>query len=284
MKNWALVISLFIGVLLFCSSGVAARRSCSEVFSSVVLVRSVDLGFTQKFIGHKWAGHKISKIYGDFRELKAGDSKLTRSSYVLNKTFSDPLLAIRDVNGQIRLIDDHHKFYALSAFKGFRAKGFKLYFRLVDDYTQKNPRTGRKWTMSEMISDMTKKNHLVFLNTTGAKNKIFQEIPSRIQDMPDLPTRSLISFLLLSFEFPLKGSDFKPMIQFLFAKKMNQYDIEPFVGEPFSEKNILRLREEINKSKALIEFMMTNLKPDDGSQRYKAVSEYLTTLKEALLN
>ncbi len=260
----------------------ASRLSCERVFSELILAQSDQLGFTQNFIGHKWANHKISKIYKDYNQWKKGVNSYSRSGYILVNTLKNPLLAIRDVEGKIRLIDDHHKFYALSAFQGFRSKPFKLYFRLIQDYTLINPVSGRFWTSQEMITDLLEKNHLVLLNTHNTITEVFMEFPTHISEMPDLPTRSLMSFLLSSFELPLKGSDFKPMIQFLLAQKMNSEDIEPFVGEPFNERNIFRLRDEVKKSRSIIEFLMNNLSSDRSTKRQEAVREYLRSLIEKL--
>lgn len=182
---------------------------------------------------------------------------------------------MRDTDGQIRFIDNHHNFFAMSEFMGAKQKAFLINVKLFADYSTLNPKTGKKWTQEEMMEDLIVKNYVLIYGKDSPNFIDLKSLPKDIHQLSDLPERSIVSLVFREFSEPLKGSDFKPMIQLLLAEKMGDINISLISEKPYSDKNINRVRDEILNSRALLEFLLQQINPQAKEKRIEKVTDFL---------
>lgn len=252
---------------------------CSKVFNGVIRLEASTLRFSQGQIGYRWARNKWAKYEGEFANLY---QPWARQDYIWAKTSESPLLAIRDHKGSVRLIDDHHKFYALSRFAKETMSDFSIFVHVVRDFTLPRIDSRESWSEVTMVTEMLRLHYLTPLSRDHAKDQILRWFPSRIEDMVDSPVRSLMGFLLKSFDVSMKGSDFLPMIQFQLAKRMVREGIEIPVDQ-FDDAVVINLRDQVLQSPELLRFLIDQIDTANSLRRQEKVRSYLlSNLRDAI--
>ncbi|MCB0379499.1 MAG: hypothetical protein KDD33_13490 [Bdellovibrionales bacterium] len=268
---WVMAITLYFTAAN--AWGVSAPR-CSSIFQASYRMSSEDIGFSQSFLGVEWARTKTDKLIDKYQGWapKKGKNK-DKLKFLEEDTQADPLPAYRDINGQVRLVDDHHKFFAMSEFAEHGT--FVLYLHIVKDYSFPNPATAKAWTPAQMMADL-RSNHYIFIHT--ADKPTYQDLmnlPSSIFDLPNLHERSVMSFVFRSMSFILKGSDFEPMIQLRLAEAMENKGKTVVYGDPYSKESIAKVRDDILNSNQWIYFLLDRMAKDRPADRKKKVRKFL---------
>ncbi len=275
MRNLALLL-LLITVTIAEPSKARGASQCLQAYSSVQSVLGTAIQFTQALIGKRWAeDYKFEKYKEQLLELQEKDPDLTVQAYIQAKLAEKPIPAIIDINGVIRIIDNHHKMYALTKLYG-REIDFEVSIRIVRDYSLNltKPNNRPYWTARKMIKDMVENGYISGQGTRVLSIRWFNQLPTNILEMGDSPLRSLMSFVLLSFPFQLKGSYFEPHIQNQLGQRLVDLGIEPFSKDSFSQENIHRLRDEILQRPELSDFLKEQALPESG--KYDDIIELLT--------
>ncbi len=275
MRNLASILFV-LTVAVAKPSDAWAASQCLQAYSSVQSVLGTLIQFTQALIGKRWAeDYKFEKYKEELLELQEKDPDLTVASYIQSKLAEKPIPAIVDINGTIRIIDNHHKMYAFTKLYG-REIDFEISIRIVRDYSLDLTRPNNRpyWTARRMIRDMVENGYISGQGTKVLSIRWFNQLPTNILEMGDSPLRSLMSFVLLSFPFQLKGSYFEPHIQNQLGQRLIELGIEPFSKDSFSQENIHRLRDEILYRTELSDFLKQQALPESG--KYEDIMELLT--------
>ncbi len=264
-----ILLLLFFGLQLLCPPSWSAPL-CAEIYTPVEVVWSSQLRFSQNFLGREWGNHKLAKLIKSYTKKKE-NLVLTESEYVLHLSNNDPLPTIRDTNGRLRLIDNHHRFYSYVEFIGLERTRFRVYVKVLKDYSQGLQNDGRPWDETDMIADLVKNSYILIYNNMAPTMADLNDLPSSIIDMPDMRARSIMGFVLNAMPVPLKGSDFKKMIQFKLYHQLIDLGIEVEGKKPFSTSNIHRLRDIILSSQDLMQFLQRRINPELEESRRKKV-------------
>jgi hypothetical protein len=244
---------------------------CLDLFTPVEMTWSSQLRFSQNFIGREWGNHKLRKLLQAYLESE-DTQRVTEAEYVLQLSRKKPLPVIRDIDGRLRLIDNHHKFYAYVEFVGIERSRFRLYVKVVKDYQRELPAEGHQWQEQEMVDDLRQNSHILIYNNMSPTVDDLRGLPQSILDMPDMRARSIIGFVLNAMDLPLKGSDFTKMIQFKLYNRMVESGIDVEGKKPYSTQNIHRLRDLILSSPELLGFLHDRINPElTGSRKSKVV-------------
>ncbi len=260
---------------------------CGRIYSGLLQAEGRSIGFTQGFIGRAWAELKklkdIVEEYQKWEMSNAGGKK----AFIKYFTAKKPLPVIRDIDGKIRIIDNHHRFYALNLFYG-KEINFKITFQMVRDYTI--PKFSAKgieaWTAQSMMRDLVEQGFIYAAKGRDPSYVWLKQLPINVLDMGDSPMRSLMSFVLTAIpvDYPgknrIKGSDFNPHIQNQLGERVLKEGIEPFSKNTFGKENINRLTQEILENPRLVEFLVSNLKESLHPDIREAILESLTSQLE----
>lgn len=270
-RNLCLII---LSTIILISSPSYGAKLCHQVFKAITLEKASKIGFSQNFIGHEWALKKTQQIVQEFDSWSSKKGNDGRENFIREITQEKPLLAIRDIDGNLRLIDGHHRFFAISKF--IRGKDdYKVHIRIVKDYSITNPATGKKWSTSHMMRDLIRRNYVFILGKRKPSYSDLKKLPDFVETIMDLPERSIIGMVFQVFEMPLKGSDFTPMIQFLLSVKLSSLGVNVITEKPYSSKNIERIKNEILASKKIIRYMISRINPHKPSERKDEVLSFL---------
>ena len=263
------LVFVFLYALSLSSFLSAAPQVCEGVFRPVLKVQSSELRFSQNFIGHYWGMEKFRKLKKKFKKWKKQGNKGSKKEFVLRITKEKPLLGVRLLNGEVRLIDNHHSFFSMTQFLGDPKKGFNVFVGLKKDYQQEHSNGVKDWSEETVLEDLLMRGYMVLLGDIP-RGKELAVIPNSILEMPDSPERSLMSLIFASFAVKMKGSDFKPMTQFLLIEKMRALSIKLLTSAPYSPKNLKRLKYHILNCEALLRFLkgrLANLSKEGRSGR-----------------
>ncbi|MCB0376927.1 MAG: hypothetical protein KDD33_00415 [Bdellovibrionales bacterium] len=179
------------------------------------LVSSEEIGFCQNLLGHSWAKEKLKRLIIEFMAWRGpgGASDLdAKKKFLQWRSEQHPFTVIKDTRNHIRLIDDHHGFYSFYYFA--EEKPFLLKVQVAIDFSKGD------WTDKKMMEYLAQEQKIFIENCPSPSLADLQSIPERISDIKDAPERSIVSMLFESFDVPMKGYDFVPFIQFLFAQHL----------------------------------------------------------------
>ena len=193
--------------------------------------------------------------------------------FILQVTGSKPLKVVRGVGGQIRLIDNHHKFFAFSRLAQTQGqKVFSLQVEMVEDYTSLDFSGSPVWSTGTMMEDLIAQNYISILGKPKPSYRDLEDIPKQIDKLQNSEDRSIMGFVFSSFPVPLKGSDFSPMIQILLAYRMKSKGVsfENRQGT-YSKENITRLRQMIIQNPDLVDFLMERISPSLSQDRVQNI-------------
>ena len=255
----------------------SARHSCGEIFNGIQKTPLKEIGFAQNFIGHAWVNHQLKKFEADYREWLKSNPQGKPEQYILEQTKDRPFPVFRDPQGQLRQFDRHHQHKIYQIFMGER--NFSVYVKLYFDYTKPNPKTSKPWKKREMMAHAIENGFISFF---GIENPLFRDLrnlPENIEKLPDLPVRSLISFIFRNSPFPLKGSDFQSMIQFKLAEFMITESITIYPQNPFHKSNIEKLTKRFFQNSKILKFLLDRVNPKLPEKRKQKVFSFL---KESL--
>ncbi len=275
MRLTVLSLLILLAILVRAPKVQGAVR-CNQVYTSQRAIVGTEVGFTQVAIGKRWAEeHKLPSYEAAFSKALSVNRKLTVKRFIQNILNEKPIRGIIDIKGTIRLIDNHHKFYALTRLYG-KEIDFEISVQIIKDYSLGlvDGLGVRIWTPERKVEDMVENG---FISSQGSRTpnmQWFNTLPRNILEMGDSPLRSLISFVMLSFPFQLKGSYFEPHIQNHLAQKMMELGIDPFTKNSFSQKNIDRLRDEILRRPELTQFLLEQALPDGN--KYEDIVNLMT--------
>ena len=232
-----------------------------------------DIGFSQNFLGHVWANYKLEKLKTKYNLWLEANPRGNREQYILEQTRDNPFPTFRDLNGQLRIFDKHHKYKAYQVFMGKR--DFPVYVTVFFDYTKPNPRTSKPWKRREMITHANQNGFFSFFGLENPRFRDLRGLPKNIEDLPDLPIRSLISFIFKSLPLPLSGSDFRSMIQFKLAQFMMSEGIKVHPGHSFSKPSIDILTQKFLGNPKILQFLLDRINPQSSMERRERVSVFL---------
>ena len=102
-----------------------------------------------------------------------------------------------------------------------------------------------------------------------------KKLPRNIENLPDLPIRSLISFIFKNLPLPLGGSDFQSMIQFKLAQFMIAENISVRSRRSFNQSNIDKLTERFLGNPKILQFLLDRINPQSPKERRERVSAFL---------
>lgn len=280
MKLKVLVASVLISIVLPSLSW--AKRRCADQFTTIELMRSNDLGFSQESLGILWALNKTSEYS---KKLEAQTKQRTfrvREALVLSTTKTKPLPAFRDIEGKVRLHDRHHRFYAISAFMG-AVKSFRLYVSVDKDYTQINDATKKPWTEKEMMADLVANNYIHLSSKAEPTFADLRALPTDIFSVQNNPLRSGIGFILASLEVPLKSEDFNSKFQFLLIDVAMTYGIDVAKVDFLVPEAAKAAGEEILSMPPLVEFLLDNISARTSPERLGVISGFLNGKLESAI-
>ena len=286
---------LFVFLMLFSSSGEARR--CTKEFSVFRQQKLSVIGYTQNYIGKYWTYLKLQSLIKEYEAWIAKEKNIgkTPQDFIFWYTQKEKLIpAIRDVNGQLRIIDRHHTYHAILEFLGVAANG-RIFLEIVQDYTGINPMTGYKWTPIEMVNHMDSKN---WININGYGVKLtpkqtveaLNNLPKSIFALRDSPERSVMSMVFRrlgeeKIDIKLKGPDFVAHTQNRLIQILKKEGIELILEtiDPYSVANITRVMEALKNNKVALEFLLESTKINPlKPNRYPKVVALIKELIEEL--
>lgn len=273
---------ILLSFLIAYSPSLYAGLFCAQVYSRIKPTSSTNIGFSQNFLGHVWAKMKVQALKEDYSKWSPDKGKKSKGRFVIEITKNSPFPVYRDIYGQLRLLDSHHKFFSISEFMG--NKSFDVSYRVEKDYMEYNPKTGEKWTEKEMMLDLIENNYLFIKDNDTPQYSDLKAIPTKIKDIPDFPERTIISLVFAAFATPMKGSDFTPMIQLFFADFMIDTGHVVVYKKPYSDASIKKIIENIINSKELLEFLHNHInrsnKPERIEELEKFFDSHIETIKD----
>lgn len=265
-------LSLFLFILLPANPA-AAQIFCHELFNNTQRVSFKDIGFAQNFLGHAWADYQLRKFENDYNIWLETNPYGNRQQYILKQTENKPFPVFRDPDGQLRKFDKHHKHKVYQTFMGRR--DFSVYVTVVFDYTKPNPKTSKPWKKREMMAHATQNGFISFFGIENPGFRDLKNLPENIEYLPDLPIRSLISFIFENLPLPLKGNDFQPMIQIRLAGFITAENIHVRSEHPFHKSNIDEITEQFFKNPKILQFLLDRINPKAPKKRREEVSSFL---------
>ncbi len=254
-----------------------------QVFTKKEEVKVSDIHFTQDFIGVAWALTKLNNLQKKYKKWQKNHEDGNAGQYILQRTRKKKSIpAIRDIQGNIRIVDNHHSFFSYMMLLLGSPKG-EVVVSIEKDYTTLNGQSMRPWTPEEFMIDMQANNWVNFMDSDRPNWDELQGLPTRIEDLNDNPLRSLLSMTLRALPVPLKGSDFinhgQNVILGFIGPRVQEISGEG--ADPVSKKNIENLRDMILEGRQILEEIRANLSPDLGSKRREKIEEFL---EEAIEN
>ena len=266
-------VPVFVFLILFCHN-TPAIFTCQSLFVHKQKVSFDEIGFGQNFLGHRWADHRLDQLFNSYQLWLTKHPEQKPATYLLEQTRQKPFPVFRDLDGQLRKFDKHHRHLAYQRFME-NNRSFPVYITLFFDYTKPNPTTGKAWKKEEMMDHALENG---FINMVGIRNPSFQELrnlPRNIENLPDSPLRSLMSFVLRNLPLPLGGSDFQSMIQFRLAEAMMVENINLYSRIRFDKSNINDLTQKLLENPNLLQFLIDQINPKAPKQRQMEVRDFL---------
>lgn len=267
------ILSFFFLIILFSESTTFAGFSCGKIFNSIQKIPIENIRFSQNFLGHAWANYQLKKFEIDYEQWLKSNSQGKPEQYILEQTKNRPFPVFRDTHGELRQFDRHHQYKIYQTFMG--GKNFSVYVRFFFDYTKPNPRTSKPWKKKEMMTHAANNGFVSFFGIENPRFKDLKNLPRNIEDIPDLPIRSLISFIFRNSPFPLKGNDFQSMIQFKLAEFMITEGINIYPRKPFHRSNVDKLTQKFFENPKILRFLLDRINPNILRERRKRISSFL---------
>jgi hypothetical protein len=288
---WLVYIEFMHKILVFCllvgvfgsSSTALSQARCWHVFTKKEEVKVSEIHFTQDFIGVAWALTKLNDLQRKYKKWQSSHENGNAAQYILERTRSKKTIpAIRDIQGNIRIVDNHHSFFSYMMLLLGNQRG-EVVVRIEKDYTTLNGQSMSPWTSEEFMIDMRANNWVNFMDSDSPSWVELQGLPTRIEDLNDNPLRSLLSMTLRALPVPLKGSDFinhgQNVILDFIGPRVQEFSADG--ADPVSKKNIENLRDMILEGRQILEEIRANLSPGLGSKRQEKIDEFL---QEAIEN
>jgi hypothetical protein len=269
----ATLILMILPMLWLGAPQSAEALVCTQLFTNHARVMATEIRFSQRVIGYAWGAYKAKRLKKKYRAWKKTNPEGEMRAFLTEYNQRKPFPVIIDGNGIYRIIDNHHRFYAMTHLYG-QSLDFHLSARVVMDYRYPRPTSSglRVWTPGEMIQDMMDQGYIGPRQGEPGPNWL-NSLPTVITELEDSPERSLFSFVFLNFEVEMEGDDFLPHIQNRLALRMHEMEMDPLgEGDPFKKRNLKRVIQIILNHPELVNFMIENVNPE--SDRSEKILEF----------
>ncbi len=279
--NMSMKRLIFFFLILFFGNTASARFSCGKIFNNIQRVPLKKIKFAQNFLGYAWGNYLLKKLEVNYEKWREDNPLGNRQQFILEQTEAKPFPVFRDPDGHLRQFDRHHQHKIYQIFMGRR--DFFIYVRFFFDYTESYSQNSKPWKKKEMMDHAISHGFVSLFGIEKPRFRDLKNLPQNINELPDLPIRSLISFIFRNLPFPLKGSDFQPMIQFKLAEFMIEEGIDIRPQNPFHESNIKKLTERFLKNPKILKFLADRISPRIPEERRKRISSFLKGQSELVL-
>ncbi len=267
--------------MIFMSPPVIAQHLCSNVLRLEEPAALGEIRFTQDFIGYAWALRKLDELRVKYKSWLETHPGKNAGDFVLERTSNKPLPIIKDIEGRIRLVDNHHAFFSYHLLLG-GLNSARFGIKLLKNYQENlNPATQLPWTREQFMEDLIENNWISLQGSSRPQWEDLQSLPQSVVELADNPARSLLSFTLRSLPVPIKGSDLRPhgqneILEFL---SPTIEEMSAHGGELVTEVNVDTLRDRILRDRPMLNRLLEILSPNLSSSKRKKIEDFI---KEAL--